>query len=81
MKGQTYLQSAMKGMEREKTVRFEDQKSKNLEYCHNLITQTHPDTDKYVEYGYDFAMLIARTMTEFQDRVSDMEQALHSNTF
>jgi len=51
-------------------VRFGDQKSKNLEYCHNLIMQTHPDTDKYVEYGFNFAMLITRMMTEFQDRVS-----------
>ena len=56
MKGKSYLQSAKEG--------------RKLEYCHNLITQSHPNDESYVEYEYGLAMLIARAMAEFQDRIS-----------
>ena len=43
---------------------------RKLEHYHNLIAQAHPNPQENVECACDFAMLIARTVNEIQERVS-----------
>ena len=51
-------------------VTFEDNRvTGNLEYCHNLITQVHPNPQEDVEYGMMHAMLIARVMDKINSKV------------
>ena len=41
-----------------------------IEYCHNLIAQVHPNPNKDVEYKNTHAMLIARCMDDINNRVT-----------
>ena len=72
MKGKTYLQAAKEGINKDTKVTFDDSKDRlrKLEHCHNLIAQVSPNPDEDVEHGYDFAVLIARTMNEFNERAT-----------
>ena len=52
-------------------VTFEDNRvTGNLEYCHNLIMQVHPNPQEDVKYGTMHAMLIARVMDDINSKVS-----------
>ena len=52
-------------------VTFEDNRvTGNLEYCHNLITQVHPNPQEDVKYATMHAMLIARVMDDINSKVS-----------
>ena len=49
---------------------FEDKEvTSTLEYCHNLITQVHPNPQEDVEYNAMHAMLIARVMEDINSKV------------
>ena len=79
MQGKTYLQAAKEGLNKQvsfeideaPTVIIEDDQGemRKLEYSHNLVAQVSPNPGEDVQYGYDFAMLIARTMCELSTRV------------
>ena len=64
MKGQSYLQT-----KRVKKVTFEDEVMSNLEYCHNLIVQVHPNPKEDIEYATSHAMLMARTMADINAKI------------
>ena len=66
MKGQSYVQDS-KTMAK---VTFKDEGTGKLEYCHNLITQVHPNPNEDVEYATSHAMLIARVMDDINSKVS-----------
>jgi hypothetical protein len=57
MSGKLYLQ---KDDKTKKRVMFAEDKLKQLEYCHNLVSQVKPEKEQIVEYGSSQAMLIAR---------------------
>ena len=40
-----------------------------IEYCHNLVSQVHPNPNEDVEYKNTHAMLIARCMDDINNRV------------
>ena len=40
------------------------------EYCHNLISQVHPNPEDDVEYAMSHAMLIARVMDNINSKVT-----------
>ena len=42
---------------------------REIGYCHNLITQVHPNPNEDVEYKITHAMLIARCMDDINNRV------------
>ena len=42
---------------------------REIEYCHNLIAQVHPNPNEDVEYKNTHAMLIARCMDDINNRV------------
>ena len=42
---------------------------REMEYCHNLIAQVHPNPNEDVEYKNTHAMLIARCMDDINNRV------------
>jgi hypothetical protein len=66
MKGKSYVQDSMT-MDK---VTFEDNRvTGNLEYCHNLITQVHPNPQEDIEYATMHAMLIARVMDNINSKV------------
>ncbi len=73
MTGKSYLQAAKTTVTNNKTVTFKDEQEKTmsqLEYCHNLITQVHPNPHKDVEYATDHAMLIARVIDDLNTKVT-----------
>ena len=41
---------------------------RGLEVCHNLVTQARPDPESTMEYEHSHAMLLARFITEIQER-------------
>ena len=43
---------------------------REIEYCHNLIAQVHPNPNEDVEYKITHAMLITRCMDDINDRVT-----------
>ena len=43
---------------------------REIEYCHNLIAQVHPNPNVDVEYKITHAMLIARCMDDINNRVT-----------
>jgi len=51
-----------------KTIKFADDEFYKLEMRHNLTTQTKPDPDSSMEYDPNFAMVIARFITELNSR-------------
>ena len=52
-----------------KAVRFNDG-IRELEYCHNLIAQVHPNPDMDMEYDTYEATVIARTMNDLNQKVT-----------
>ena len=52
-----------------KAVRFDDG-IRELEYCHNLIAQVHPNPDMDMEYDTYEATVIARTMNDLNQKVT-----------
>ena len=69
MKGQSYLQGNMK-KNMKKKVTFADEVMSELEYCHNLISQVHPNPEDDVKYVTLHAMLIARVMDDINSKVT-----------
>ena len=51
-------------------VTFDDHRTPEIEYCHNLIAQVHPNPDEDVEYETSHAILIARYMDEINGQVT-----------
>ena len=71
--GQSYLnQKTIKGQSYfQKKVTFKSDVIKQLEYCHNLITQTKPTKNEYREYNPESeGMLMARLITDISNRVT-----------
>ena len=67
MSGQSYYQEE----EKIKKVTFKNPiSSTELEYCHNLITQIHPNPNEDVEYSVSHAMLIARVMQDLNAKIT-----------
>ena len=52
----------------EKKVTFQD--DSQLEYCHNLIAEVHPNPKEDVKYVTSNAMLIARVMDDISSKVT-----------
>jgi hypothetical protein len=67
MLGQSYLQSRTKTIK--KKVNFVEDKLRQLEYCHNLISQVKPDESQTIEYGTSHAMVIARLIQDITMKV------------
>jgi hypothetical protein len=57
MTGKLYLQNDKKIL---KKAAFAEDKLRQLEYCHNLVSQVKPEKEKTIKYGSCQAMLIAR---------------------
>jgi hypothetical protein len=57
MSGKSYLQNNKKIW---KKVVFAEDELRQLEFCHNLVSQVKPEKEKTIEYGSCQAMLIAR---------------------
>ena len=70
MSGKSYIQEDKKSQTRKKKVRFMEDDLRQLEYCHNLVSQTKPDRDQTLEYTQGQAMLIARLMKDISTQVS-----------
>ena len=64
MKGKSYLQESTQ----ERGSNGSD--IREIEYCHNLIAQVHPNPNEDVEYKNTHAMLIARCMDDINNRVT-----------
>ena len=64
MKGKSYLQESTQ----ERGLNGSD--IREIEYCHNLIAQVHPNPNEDVEYKNTHAMLIARCMDDINNRVT-----------
>ena len=64
MKGKSYLQE-----ERTTQETYEDDVIQ-LEYCHNLIAQVHPNHVVFVEYATLHVMLIACIMNELSSKIT-----------
>jgi hypothetical protein len=58
LSGQSYLQAGTKTIK--KKVKFVEDELRQLEYCHNLISQVKPDESQTIEYGTSHAMVIVR---------------------
>jgi hypothetical protein len=66
-------QSHLQGVETTNKVYFADQKQESLErleYVHNLVAQVCPSPDNNLEYLPSEAMLIARVMTDIQEKMT-----------
>jgi hypothetical protein len=57
MSGKPYVQNDKKTI---KKVVFAEDELKQLEYCHNLVSQVKPTEEQTIEYGSNQAMLITR---------------------
>jgi hypothetical protein len=57
MSGKLYIQ---KDNKTKRKVVFAEDELKQLEYCHNLVSQVKPEKEQITEYGSSQAMLIAR---------------------
>jgi hypothetical protein len=57
MSGKLYQQ---KDDKTKKKVMFAEDELKQLEYCHNLVSQVKPEKEQIIEYGSSQVMLIAR---------------------
>ena len=69
-KGISHAQVATTKPEVTKRVLFEEDVMGRLEECHNLIAQVHPNPDEDTEYATSKAMLIARTMSDLNTKVT-----------
>jgi hypothetical protein len=54
-----------------KKVVFAEDKLKQLEYCHNLVSQVKPTEEQTIKYGSNQAMLIARFIQDITRNVSE----------
>ena len=45
--------------------------AQDIEYCLNLIAHIHPNPDEDVEYDPSLAMVIARTILDLQENVTE----------
>jgi hypothetical protein len=72
MSGKLYLQDDKKT---KKKVMFAEDELKQLEYCHNLVSQVKPENEQIIEYGSSQAMLIARFL---QDIAMNVNQHLEN---
>jgi hypothetical protein len=73
--GKSYAgqQSHLQGVETTNKVYFADQQQaslERLEYVHNLVAQVRPSPDDNLEYLPSEAMLIARVMTDIQEKMT-----------
>jgi two-component sensor histidine kinase len=78
MSGKAYVQNNKKTI---KKVVFAEDKLKQLEYCHNLVSQVNPTEEQTIEYGSNQAMLIARFIQDITRNVNKHGASLHNNTF
>jgi hypothetical protein len=53
-----------------KKVVFAEDELKQLEYCHNLVSQVKPTEEQTIEYGSNQAMLIARFIQDITRNVN-----------
>ena len=67
MSGQSYLQKGTNKVK--KHVTFAEDELRQLEYCHNLISQVKPDDDQNMEYDTNDAMVIARLIQDITTKV------------
>jgi hypothetical protein len=67
MSGKSYLQKV--DMTKKKVVFAEDE-LKQLEYCHNLVSQVKPEKEQIIEYGSSQAMLIVRFIQDITMNVN-----------
>jgi hypothetical protein len=75
--GQTYLQkkkhmkkkTSAKKLAKLKRVTFKEDADAILEYCHNLIGQTHPNSDLDREYTQEEAFILAQYMVHFNAEI------------
>ena len=65
MMGKSYLHE-----ERTTQDTYKDNVEEQLEYCHNLIAQVHPNPKDDVKYAMLHAMLIACVMNEISSKVT-----------
>jgi hypothetical protein len=68
MSGISYVQNNEKTI---KKVVFAEDKLKQLEYCHNLVSQVKPAEEQTIEYGSNQAMLIARFIQDITRNVNE----------
>jgi hypothetical protein len=67
MTGKSYLQKEKKIL---KKVTFAEDKLRQLDYCHNLVSKVKPEKEKTIEYGSCQAMLIARFIQDITMNVN-----------
>jgi hypothetical protein len=67
MSGKSYLQNDKKT---KKKVMFAEDELKQLEYCHNLVSQVKPDKEQIIEYGSCQAMLVVRFIQDITMNVN-----------
>ncbi len=53
----------------QKSIRFSDHKS-DLEMCHNLVAQVHPNPHEDVEYATDLTMTVTRVRNNINKKVT-----------
>jgi hypothetical protein len=68
MSGKAYIQHDK--MTTKKVVFTEDE-LKQLEYCHDLVSQVKPSEEQTIEYGSNQAMLIARFIQDITRNVNE----------
>jgi hypothetical protein len=68
MSRKLYIQSDKKT---KKNVVFAEDTLKQLEYCHNLVSQVKPTEEQTIEYGSNQVMLIARFIQDITRNVSE----------
>jgi hypothetical protein len=68
MSGKLYVQSDKKTI---KKVVFAKDELKQLECCHNLVSQVKPTEEQTIEYGSNQAMLVARFIQDITRNVSE----------
>jgi hypothetical protein len=71
MSGKSYTQENKK-----RKVTFAVDKMKQLEYCHNLVSQVKPDKEQTIEYGSNQAMLTARFIQDITTNVNEHRASL-----
>ena len=74
--GKSYSQKAQSdvksGNEEGRNVFFQiKEQIMKKEQCHNLITQVHPNPEDDVEYSYQMAIMIARTMIKLKNKITE----------
>jgi hypothetical protein len=68
MSGKSYLQNDKKTT---KKVAFAEDELKQMEYCHNLVSQVKPSEEQTIIYGSNQVMLIARFIQDITRNVNE----------